>query len=65
MKWQPWIDYDIAANITEPPCKDCKYFKPQITYYPNGIFDGVKFCHSDEMFPDFSCFRERERDDKE
>ena len=31
--WQPSEDYDIAANIKEPPCKHCKYFRPEIEYY--------------------------------
>jgi len=58
MKWQPWKDYDIAVNITEPPCKKCKHFMAQISYYPSGLFEGVKLCHAEEMFQDFSCFKE-------
>lgn len=64
MKWGQWEQYDIKANITEPPCKDCNFFRPMIRHRTKSAdlspqFSGVTLCWAKEMYSDFSCFKER------
>ena len=71
MKWNPWVETHTspppARNngevITEPPCKWCHHWCPQIKYacMDSGFGeDGVRLCHAREMHYDFSCYKERE-----
>lgn len=62
MKWTLWKDYDMVKNTKEPPCKNCKFFKPTVRCdNPDcplpGVIYPIRFCHSPEMLPDFSCYR--------
>ena len=58
--WNPWHATSNAhlADIAEPPCKLCKFFKPHINYetYQGEIFNEVTICIAEDMFNDFSCF---------
>lgn len=61
--WQPWEDYKkttlLALPITEPPCKNCKFWnpQPQFTNLRTGMkFDGVICCHAEYQHQDFSCY---------
>ena len=68
MEWHPWDDVKnnklglpklTISSITEPPCKNCKYFSPQIITYPTiegQVFDSVRCCWADEQYNDFSCY---------
>lgn len=70
MSWFPWIEakgsVPAATNqgepITEPPCRICKHFNPQVTFI-NGTEGltpaGVRLCHAKDMHHDFSCFSQR------
>lgn len=71
MNWFPWTeckgDAPQATNngnpISEPPCKVCKHWNPQVTFRngPEGqIPDGVRLCHAQDMHRDFSCFKVRD-----
>lgn len=40
-----------------PPCVDCKFWSPEFCW-PSG---GLICCHSEERFPDFSCFEEKSK----
>lgn len=68
-EWKPWETYDQDAEvlpIPEPPCKECRYWKPQRQYIKSTyrkigmVCDGIICCHAFEMFSDFSCFKLRE-----
>jgi len=65
MKWMPWETYKdttaveralAIAEIIEPPCKNCAYFKPTRKVSYKGEFDGVSICTASDMFNDFSCY---------
>ena len=69
--WYPWTETEgsppEATNggepITEPPCKRCRHWKPEVTFRgtPQGqVPDGVRLCHADNMHQDFSCFKRLE-----
>lgn len=58
--WDPWTRYknnDDLVEIPEPPCRNCRYWNPA---RDNPPFGGILCCHAEEMFGDFSCFRQRE-----
>lgn len=63
MKWEPWEQYKtltpVRLPISEPPCKWCKFFDPIAVFDKEGKFDGITCCHAEEMFSDYSCYRER------
>lgn len=54
MKWEPW---NIQSN--GPPCRECRHWKPQFKYFPDGTHDGIRCCQAENMWPDFSCFTSR------
>ena len=68
MNWKPWNTLEKqkpheATNygdpITEPPCRHCRSFAPQVVFIdtPEGQKQGgVRICHANEMHHDFSCF---------
>gem|GEM_PF-6789832 len=71
MKWFPWTELKCeppqATNdgkpITEPPCRQCKHWKPEVTFHdgPSGqVAEGVRLCHAKDMHHDFSCFSLRD-----
>lgn len=71
LKWFPWTEAKGTAPpatnqgepISEPPCKLCKHFNPQVAFNhtPDGLTPGgVRLCHAKSMHFDFSCFRNRE-----
>lgn len=71
MIFEPWRDQNAVAPeatnrgepITEPPCKHCAYFKPQVKFRNDKLGlvpDGVVICHATEMYSDFCCFKMRE-----
>lgn len=48
--------------VTEPPCKNCKYWNPQpiLRNTPEGIITtGLVMCHNEDMNFDFSCFKDK------
>lgn len=53
-EWKPWA---VAGD--GPPCKHCQHWKPQFKYFPDGTSDGVRLCHAEQQYQDFSCFRLR------
>jgi len=59
MEWHPWDDFDIGMKVKEPPCKDCEHFEPTVENFPGGLYKGVRICQAAEMFPDFSCFKQK------
>jgi len=66
MTWDPWTRYrnnNDPVEIPEPPCKYCRYWKPQRDM-PNPYTNGILCCQAEEMFGDFSCFRKREVKDE-
>ncbi len=68
MRKTTWKELDLHHKdseilpISEPPCKACKNFRPQRRYSDFGLegikCTGIKVCHAQEMFNDFSCFTE-------
>jgi hypothetical protein len=63
MKWQPYKDYENKQEflpIVEPPCRECEHFRPVRLYNGYGNFSGVRLCHGESMFADFSCYKEKE-----
>lgn len=73
MNWKPWNTSAIESppvknfgeEITEPPCKHCRSFKPQLRFLETEsgmISDGVVICHAREMQADFSCYVKRNQD---
>ena len=49
------VENILKETFKEPPCKDCKYFKP--TYNKLLIL-----CQSNNMEKDFSCFEEKKEE---
>lgn len=47
-------------TMVEPPCKECKNFRPRIKTDNKGDFNGVVLCTTDKMFSDFSCYDAKE-----
>lgn len=73
MKFEPWEkfkkDYEPEPiDVKKPPCPHCKHWKP-VRLYAGGladntvmIFNGVRLCHAVDMFPNFSCYVDREEE---
>ena len=63
MPFDPWSlaqgKFPIALDVAGPPCSACRHWKPVALTDKNGNYDGVRLCHADEQFHDFSCFKER------
>lgn len=64
-KFDPWQQAEdksesgcLNIDVSEPPCKHCKFWRPRITTNRYGHQDGVVLCCNDEMHNDFSCFKE-------
>jgi hypothetical protein len=59
--WEPWEIYKNekihTLPIEEPPCKNCLFWKPHVNFN-NGFFEGVKCCVAENMYDDFSCYKE-------
>ncbi len=51
-------------KITEPPCKDCRFFRAVVVTDKYGEIDGVRLCHSDRMHWDFGCFKSKKENGK-
>lgn len=66
-KWDPW-KIPVQApmlTITEPPCKDCKFWNPHALFSSNKkngevYRDGIECCTAEKMYSDFSCYEPRE-----
>lgn len=62
--FKPWDDFKeccpIIIDVKEPPCKRCKYWSPRIKTDSIGDYGGVRLCINTNMYPDFSCFEERD-----
>lgn len=62
MSWKPWEEYGHLKverlPIAAPPCPACRFWKPIPVFFPDGTFDGVRLCHVEEQYKDFSCFDE-------
>lgn len=69
-KWEPWNWYreewrssgqdEISISIGVPPCVRCRYWRPVahgFTRDGHRVFSGVRLCHAEEQFNDFSCFK--------
>jgi hypothetical protein len=58
---QAWEDFkpsDDVLPISEPPCRDCHYFRPRRIYTEHGLFNGVVLCtNTGEQCNDFSCYK--------
>lgn len=73
MKWDPWSLYKNVDGddlpIVAPPSPGCVFWRPVVlTKYVyvkslsggvQAVSDGIRCCHADEMFHDFSCFTEK------
>ncbi len=62
MNWEPWATFRETVErlpIDEPPCKNCRYFRPHRRYSERGDFVGVRCCVANAMQSDFSCFEEK------
>ena len=66
MRWEPWdlykVELEEIKEITEPPCKRCRHWKPQPIFKSSEFglkFDGIVCCHSNEQEHDFSCYAEK------
>ena len=60
--WNPYDKFKQDLDelpIKEPPCTQCKHWKPIRNYFEWGAFKGLTLCHSENMEHDFSCFRDR------
>ena len=58
---------DIKTPLM-PPCLSCVHWKPQDVFvHLSGkdrvFYDGIQLCHAEDMHSDFSCFRERVKDE--
>ena len=67
--WEPWKTHELEppdlTGIDEPPCKHCKYWIPQGNFSGSTggfVWIGVRCCHAEKMFNDFSCYREKLND---
>lgn len=52
-----------TINVWTPPCSDCLHWNPQVLFRnsPIGqVAGGIKLCHADKMFSDFSCYQDKE-----
>ena len=71
MKWEPWITFkktfkktkeeEDILPIYEPPCKNCRHWRPGRFYSSTGMFDGIIACRSADMHYDFSCYEDKDR----
>lgn len=68
-KFEPWNGFyppkePHKLDIEDPPCKHCKYWSPQVIFYPHikgSKFDSVKLCWNEgEQHCDFSCYIPKE-----
>lgn len=62
MKWNP-EEYNprvesFIPQIKEPPCKDCKHFRPHRRFKTYGEPDGVRICQAEHMKNDFKCYED-------
>ncbi len=48
----------FKLNIFSPPCPLCKHWDPKLNMRQEN-YDGFRLCWSDEMHPDFSCFKDK------
>ncbi len=66
--FEPWETYKpksetvLDITVPEPPCKDCKFWKPERQFTSNPgtvgqIYSGVILCHAKDMHNDFSCYK--------
>ena len=46
----------LRLTVPAPPCPDCAHWRPLIKLRDKGEFDGIRLCHAEEMFRDFTCF---------
>lgn len=64
MKWEPWKteekEFNDILDILEPPCKNCRFWKPHRTYDESLIYTGIQCCISKEIWKDFSCYKEKD-----
>ena len=54
-------------DVSEPPCPQCKYWRPQpkVAMVKGAqVVQGVILCHAEDMYRDFSCFEQREAADE-
>jgi hypothetical protein len=62
MDWEPRTslnhvtDQVSVPELTDPPCRGCRYWKPHRTFNRRFDFTGINCCAADLMFSDFSCF---------
>lgn len=69
MKWNKAFDIalkkaPIKLDISEPPCKICKYWSPRVVTDRMGEVDSIKCCIAEKMYSDFSCFNPKDDDNK-
>lgn len=64
MTWQPWhgpMPEVPRLAIDAPPCPFCKHWRPEpkLDHTETGQrWVGVVLCHAEDMWQDFSCFKE-------
>ncbi len=59
--WNPGGNEGRQVNdYTQPPCTSCGFWMPErkLRWVDEGYqeYDGVRFCHAEKMYHDFSCF---------
>lgn len=65
-EFNPWdIKTELPElDISEPPCKNCINWHPQQTFNScvgKGFIPcGIRLCHAEKMYRDFSCYKEKE-----
>lgn len=57
----------LLNTFDSPPCRACDFWRPTINANPSGWVagNGVKCCHADQQYSDFSCFRNWETGEAE
>jgi hypothetical protein len=64
-RYAPWDDFkhieEPQIPIDEPPCKYCIHFKP-VVMHQETLNIGVRLCHTNEMYRDFSCYRTKDKE---
>ena len=66
MKFEPWVTYrnhsPVHIPVEGPPCIHCKFWEP-IVMFTGRQTSGVRLCHSENQWRDFSCYKEKENKD--
>jgi len=50
----------LKVDVSEPPCKHCRNWRPHAKLNSEGDVCGLRCCVAKDMYHDFSCFTEKE-----